>query len=321
MEEIVVGLSGEDLSFEELVALVETYDPQAYILKVRERVVIVRGNIDYQKIYRRAALIKVAGEKVGLIKGKNIEWYKDLPSKSTFSVRGFLLNEKDLESFVGKEILKMNPNLSVNLDSPEFIFWLLPINSESFYLALSKNMGKKKWIDRRPRARPFFHPSALYPKLARFLVNLARIKEKEVLLDPFCGTGSILIEAELMDIYSLGIDINLRMCKGSLKNLKYFNLKGDVIHADSLKAPLLEVQAITTDLPYGRSSSTYGKDTSSIFFNLLKEYYDILKKGRYVVIMHNLNFEALEEGFDLIQRIKIPVHKSLIRVISVLRKK
>ena len=54
---------------------------------------------------------------------------------------------------------------------------------------------RQDWVIRRPRARPFFHPAAIFPKLSRALVNLSRVGAGEVFLDPFCGTGSLLLEA------------------------------------------------------------------------------------------------------------------------------
>ncbi len=38
----------------------------------------------------------------------------------------------------------------------------------------------------------------LPPKLARMMVNLARVHEGDILLDPFCGTGTVLMEAGLV---------------------------------------------------------------------------------------------------------------------------
>jgi tRNA (guanine10-N2)-dimethyltransferase len=46
--------------------------------------------------------------------------------------------------------------------------------------------------DRRPHKKPFFHPGAILPKLARALVNLSQVKEGERLLDPFAGTAGLM---------------------------------------------------------------------------------------------------------------------------------
>ncbi len=43
------------------------------------------------------------------------------------------------------------------------------------------------------------------PKLARCMVNLTGVKENDLVLDPFCGTGGILIEAGIMGARVIGV--------------------------------------------------------------------------------------------------------------------
>lgn len=46
----------------------------------------------------------------------------------------------------------------------------------------------------------------LPPKLARMMLNLARTPETETVLDPFCGSGGVLMEAALMGLHAVGVD-------------------------------------------------------------------------------------------------------------------
>lgn len=46
----------------------------------------------------------------------------------------------------------------------------------------------------------------LPPKLARMMLNLARTPETETILDPFCGSGGVLMEAALMGLHAAGVD-------------------------------------------------------------------------------------------------------------------
>ena len=68
--------------------------------------------------------------------------------------------------------------------------------------------------ERKVQHRPFFSPISLHPKLARVLVNISAIKRDETLLDPFCGTGGILIEAGLIGAKVIGSDIEEKMIEG-----------------------------------------------------------------------------------------------------------
>ncbi len=326
MVKLLVGLSGENnpLPFEELKALIETYDPQASLVKLSDRLVLIEGNLSYEKIYKRASYIRIIGELIGSLNNDRIEWFveENFLKGSTYRVSGFLLGKynEDLEALVGEKVLKLNPLSRVSLENPDKVLWIVRVQDD-FLLILSKKLEEKRWIDRRPRAKPFFHPSALYPKLARALVNLSRVREGEYFLDPFCGTGSLLIEAELIGINSVGMDINLKMCKGTKANLNHFKLKSDIINANSFFSPLIRVDAIATDIPYGRCASTYGKEQKIILSSFLEEFSEILGKGRYMVIMHRHELEFFRSEFELIQRCLIPVHRNLTRAISVMRRK
>lgn len=53
----------------------------------------------------------------------------------------------------------------------------------------------------------------MMPRMARTLVNLSLCGTGATLLDPFCGTGGILIEAEMLGIHTLGSDFDPLMIR------------------------------------------------------------------------------------------------------------
>lgn len=57
--------------------------------------------------------------------------------------------------------------------------------------------NQERFEKRKAHLRLYNHPTSLHPRLARCLVNLANAKK---ILDPFCGSGGILIEAGLIGI-------------------------------------------------------------------------------------------------------------------------
>lgn len=62
----------------------------------------------------------------------------------------------------------------------------------------------------------------LPPKLARTLVNLSGAQEQQTLLDPFCGSATVLMEAMLMGMHHIiGSDISPKAIKDSEKNLRW----------------------------------------------------------------------------------------------------
>lgn len=63
------------------------------------------------------------------------------------------------------------------------------------------------------------------PKLAQIMINLAQVKKGEVILDPFCGVGTILQEALLNDYRIIGSDANGEQTDSSKENLKWLETK------------------------------------------------------------------------------------------------
>ena len=162
-------------------------------------------------------------------------------------------------------------------------------------------------------------------KLSRCMVNLAKPKAGELVFDPFCGTGSILIEAALIGCTILGLDVQRRMMKGSLKNMEYFNIKPEgLIVSDARNPPITKVDSVVTDPPYGRSATTLKLTTGEIVEGVLGSVQEVLKKGGRICmaapktldigcIGTTLRYKHLESHF-------VYVHRSLTREIAVFEK-
>jgi tRNA (guanine10-N2)-dimethyltransferase len=213
-------------------------------------------------------------------------------------------------------------NATIDLRNPERELSL--VRGEKEYLSVTAPLSMRQgWSQRRPRSRPFFHPSAIFPKLSRALVNLSRCKEGELFLDPFAGTGSLAIEASIVGAQVLAFDIAEKMAVGSLANMKHFGQDWlGIMRVDSAKLPIRQVEAVSTDIPYGRASSTRGRNTSEIIDFTLSSLPAVLKKGSMFVLMHpqttpvsNTSELEVEEEHNL------QVHKRLTRTITVFRRR
>ena len=285
------------------------------------------------------------GEMLKLIKNADID---DIMEQGhTFAVRvnvkvknRFLAGEKkplslemDLER-KGGEIIKQK-GYKVNLTNPSKTFVLLFTKQTCFFCLLLHSVDKKQFEARKPHLRPFFSPGVIMPKFARALVNLSGIKDKELFLDPFCGTGGILIEAGLIGARLIGIDVQEKMVRGVEENLEAYGLNGDLIVGDASKIALQDnsVDAIVTDMPYGRSSLVSGSGyftaesrsffLKSLYQNALNEIHRVLKaRGKVVVISNSSSIYSLsrEYNFIALEKHKYRVHKSLNRHIAVLEK-
>jgi len=210
---------------------------------------------------------------------------------------------------------------TIDLLNPDCELTLL--RGENDYIAVTNPTGMRQdWSSRRPRSRPFFHPSAIFPKLSRALFNLTRCKEGEVFFEPFAGTGSIAIEASIMGARVVAVDLSALMTHGALSNMKHYSQDWlGVTRADSAHMPLRKIDAVATDIPYGRASSTQGRSPRDLLRLLLPALADVTKPGSRVVLMHPQDLSVVGSGdFEAEEEHHLHVHKLLTRTITVLRR-
>jgi tRNA (guanine10-N2)-dimethyltransferase len=328
-------LSGErsTLPQAELRAIVETYDDKARFKIINERVTIVDGRFDLNKILKRGAYVNAGAHLLNLCEIEDAErsikaiaFDEFMESSVVFAASVFNLSDQPLsgriESIIGSAVNRRLPNAKVSLKNPQKMIIGIIVDNR-LLLGLTDYIYRKNWKSRRPRARPFFHPSVLYPKFARGLVNLSRIKEGEVLLDPFCGTGSILIEAALIGANVIGMDVSMKMCRGALNNLRYYALESlGIVNSDAMLLPARRVDTIATDIPYGRCASSRGIKTQNLLQKFISQAEGTMPRGRCCVIVHPSTIELNEvDGFEVKEKHEVYVHRTLTRVITVLKKK
>lgn len=71
----------------------------------------------------------------------------------------------------------------------------------------------------------------LPPKLARMMVNLSQPVAESVMLDPFCGSGTVLQEALLLGYtHVLGSDVSAKAIDDTRRNLEWLNLPMIPVH-------------------------------------------------------------------------------------------
>lgn len=62
----------------------------------------------------------------------------------------------------------------------------------------------------------------LPPKLSQIMINLSGVDKKTIIVDPFCGSAGLLMEASLMGYASEGSDLSNEMVICSQKNIEWF---------------------------------------------------------------------------------------------------
>jgi len=153
----------------------------------------------------------------------------------------------------------------------------------------------------KPRQRKIF---AMPPRLAKIMVNLSFCTAGKILLDPFCGVGTILQEALLAKAKVVGLDLNPWCVEAAntnlewlvteygLKEAEYRVLRGDAL---SLAKKIgYGVDCIVTepdlgpalrDVPTTPYALKIVEKLEPLFFHFLEEAHKVLvNEGRLVLV-------------------------------------
>ena len=175
---------------------------------------------------------------------------------------------------------------------------------------------KQEFSKRRAHLRPGFHPSSLNPKLARAFVNLTGIR-KGTIVDAFCGTGGILIEAGLIGLKPIGYDIDKAMLKKAELNFKHYKIKYYRLYQKDARKIKRKFNYVVADLPYGIATKKFDKN---LYLDFLKNLKKILKKRAVIGFPDFCPYKKLvkQAKLKIINEFTIYLHKNLSKKIIVL---
>ncbi|MHA2432250.1 MAG: TRM11 family SAM-dependent methyltransferase, partial [Candidatus Thorarchaeota archaeon] len=92
----------------------------------------------------------------------------------------------------------------------------------SLYLAKTAAVYDSQLQQFRDEARPYISAeTSTSPKMCRTLLNLGGARPGDTVLDPFCGSGTLLMEAAILGMKCRGIDINSEAVEGTRTNMKW----------------------------------------------------------------------------------------------------
>jgi len=196
-------------------------------------------------------------------------------------------------------------NLAVNRAQPDAEFWFL-YRSEGFSLFMKR-------LTLRPSWEKSLHPGELPPPLAWILCRLARLKHDDVVLDPFCGYGSIPDAA--FKYYHItqfiAADNNEQAAAHTAARFRK-RPAGFTLHKTDFRSlvsvlPPHSVDAIITDPPWGcyqggaAAPETLYAEMFGVFDTLLKE------EGRVVALGARTDELPHAAGERLVLRQNIPI--------------
>ncbi|MFM8658375.1 MAG: TRM11 family SAM-dependent methyltransferase [Candidatus Nitrosotenuis sp.] len=299
-----------ELAVDEVITLVKMYDRFAKI-KTISNLVLIQSVTPWEKIARRATFVKISGQL--LRKMSNVFFdennYSLLFGAKTFMCKAINLSEKevnipDIERSLGSMVSTFC-NAKVSLDEPDVIIYMIFTDEENFF-----GFSTKFEPTKRPEKLTKFHHELDW-KLTRAMINLARINDDEIVCDPFCGTGSTLLEAQSMGIKAIGIDFDEKMCKISKDNLKENKFSAEIHNQSYEYMDQIKFDGIVTDLPYGTASKV-----SEPPKKIMKKFVSkIPRKAKFAIMCK----KGLEDDIklNLTKKYEIYRHKSLTRMILV----
>ncbi len=300
-----------ELATDEIIAISKMYDRFAKA-KIISNLVIIQSKTNWNEIAKRATFVRVSGQILRKMSGLfldegNVEILKNA---KTFVCRIINLSTKqfnipELESSMGDMISKFS-HARVKLEDPDITVYLIFTDKENFF-------GFSKRIKENRPKKIKKHPHELDWKLTRVMINLIGLKKGETVCDPFCGTGTTLLEAESMGIRAIGLDFDKKMYNISKENLKANGYKSKVFKSDFQELVNIseKFDGIVTDLPYGIASKTSENPEE-----ILKKFFPILPKRKKMAIMYK---KELDKNLKLIgfKKYKVYRHKSLTRTIFI----
>ena len=323
-----------DLSLQEIISFFEARGIEGkYHLESN----IVCFSVD-EKIDPNELIMKLGGTiKLGksLIKEKNPEKFIDLISKSViysgeeeklkFTITVYPKETAEIESKIAVTIKDMlydyfktegikayykqpseNPTDSIKFDIEYFAVQLQGM----YYFGKIDAVYDAKDVGFRDMHKPCRRPEyAISPRIAKMLMNLCGATEGSVLLDPFCGVGTILQEALLSNINVIGSDVDAGIIENCKRNLAWLN-KTYQIHAN---AKIFTSNAI--DLPKTLKEKVDGIASEPFLIPLItytpkkKEARKMMNKAKYIYIMTlNELKKVLKDGGRI--ALSLPVMKS-----------
>ena len=222
-------------------------------------------------------------------------------------------SQREFERLIGSMIAG-----PVSLDKPDREYRAILSEDRCYFGKVLFSINRGAYNVRNPGKRDFFHPGVMMPRMARTLINLTCSQAGDIVLDPFCGTGGILIEAEMLGMQTVGSDFDPMMINGCRQNVT----QADLMLADATHLPFDNhtLDAVVTDFPYGQSVCIKKTDTmANLYTDALNEIYRVLKVGhRAVVVTHKDISDIVASPMKILQRHEQRVHKSLTRRVLVL---
>lgn len=247
-----------------------------------------------------------------------------LPENKNSSVQKYILTElkKSLRAesisaaFMNKDFQNVSAVFAADqgLKKTGSNITIIDIGDNKVTLGFSIALQDFEGYSKRDYGKPFRDAQAgmMPPKLAQIMINLASSQlqatnyKLQAILDPFCGSGTVLMEALLMGFSAIGSDSSNKMVEGAKKNIEWLranfriadHAKINIFTKDATKLLSGDLNflplAIVTEPYLGPELSTFPAmaflekviiELSDLYIKFFKNLRGLLQSGTLVVII------------------------------------
>ena len=149
-------------------------------------------------------------------------------------------------------------------------------------------------------------PGALKPSVAAALVLLAQTTSTTGVLDPCCGSGTILIEAALQGASVCGGDHSPRAVAAARTNVAAAGVKASVHRWDTASLPIASaaMDRVITNLPWGRQVPV-DEALSSLYRRIFTQMRRVLAPSGRLAVLTNAPQEIDPLDLSCVEQIEI----------------
>jgi 23S rRNA G2445 N2-methylase RlmL len=291
----------EDVVLREASEKLSVFEAEMRFGNVGGRIALKIPERDVGKVFKMRSIehvvqiikvFEVKGDRSGLNQIYDEVYNLDVPLGSTFRVTCERIGEHNFTSIdvqrVAGQALVDKYGRKVSLKSPETI-----VRVDVAHKICIVGLQKTRLSLRIRYPRVFQHYSALNPIIAYAMLRLSEVKPGDRVLDPFCGGGTIIIEAaqvwENLDL--LGIDISPKSIEGAWRNAEAAGVKnkvkfivGDSLRLDKTLAADLKFDKVVSNLPFGIRSGRL-KVIPKIYEGFLRSLKPFLRENSKVCLL------------------------------------
>lgn len=222
------------------------------------------------------------------------------------SFRVIISNENKLSSIDPRTLSSLerkiasNTGLVSNRSRPDIEFWIIYRTEGYFFFSMRLSVIKKH--------DKFRKKGELRPQIAHLLCRISNPQEKELFLDPFCGSGTIPLSRVRLSKTGLifASDNNAELIESLKAKVKKLKLKKRLMVqvADGLQLRFEDasIHKIVTDPPWG--AFEFIKNPEAFYKKILGEFDRILKPDGILVLLTSQEIRLsflIKNNFDTLK--------------------